>query len=66
MKVSVDPDGCMGHGMCQAMAPEVYEISQSSGMNEMGVFDLDPARRDMALRGALACPERAILVEDAD
>ena len=62
MRVSVDPDGCMGHGMCQALAPEVYEINEISGVNEMGDFEADPGLEAAVARGAAACPERAIAI----
>ncbi|AGL15953.1 ferredoxin [Actinoplanes sp. N902-109] len=65
MKIRVDPDGCMGHGMCQALAPDVYEINETSGVNEMGDFEVAPGQEAAATRGAAACPERAIAVLDS-
>jgi ferredoxin len=64
MKVRVDSDRCMGHGMCATLVSEVFHVNNESGMNEMGEFDLSPGLRASALRGASGCPERAIAVID--
>ncbi|PRY34882.1 ferredoxin [Umezawaea tangerina] len=59
LRIKVDGGVCMGHAMCNALAPEVYEVDDA-GFNRMGEFELDPAGRGAAERGASACPERAI------
>jgi ferredoxin len=64
VKVAVDPDKCMGHGMCAALVPSLFAVDADTGMNEMGEFKLAPERRAEALRGAAACPERAISVRE--
>ncbi len=66
MRIQVDGDRCMGHGMCAVRAPEVYRISDA-GTNEMGEFDVPAGLEDVAVMGSLACPERIItvLLEDA-
>lgn len=64
MKVRVDSERCNGHGMCAALAPEVYSINEDTGFNEMGEFDLDAAHREAAMRGVGGCPEHAISVLD--
>lgn len=65
MKVSVDQELCMGHGMCNAMAADVYEINDD-GFNEMGAFEVAAGHEAAAERGARACPEQAIrIVESA-
>lgn len=62
-RVRVAVDKCAGHARCAATAPEIYELNDD-GYNvtpEMIVAaDLKPAAR----RGARACPERVITVED--
>lgn len=62
MKVSVDPDKCMGHGMCTALAPAVYQVNEESGFNEMGEFEVADDQHAEARRGVTACPEHAIAV----
>jgi ferredoxin len=61
MRIRVDGDRCMGHGMCASLAPEVYHVSDL-GINEMGEFDVPAGLDNAALRGSLACPERIITV----
>ena len=63
MKGSVDEGLCMGHGMCAALAPGVYEVSEL-GTNEMGDFEVPPGAETAARRGARACPERAIVLDE--
>lgn len=63
MKVRVDPERCMGHSMCNAMAPEVYGVSDM-GFNEMGEFEVPEGGEAAAARGISACPERAISIVD--
>ncbi|ATL26238.1 hypothetical protein KY5_1220c [Streptomyces formicae] len=63
MKGRVEEDLCMGHGMCAALAPGVYEVSDL-GTNDMGEFVVTAGSEDAARRGARACPERAILLDE--
>ncbi len=65
MRIRVDRDRCQGHAMCNALAGELFEVTDQ-GFNEMGEFDAPDGQRALAARGARACPERAITVlEDA-
>lgn len=59
MKVKVDGSRCMGHGMCTAIAPDVYQVTDE-GFNEQGEFEIPAEREEFARRGANACPERII------
>ncbi|MFF2963981.1 ferredoxin [Streptomyces sp. NPDC057963] len=61
MRIKVDSERCMGHAMCNALAPEVYTVTDD-GFNEMPEFEVAADRRAAALRGASACPERIIAV----
>lgn len=62
MRVRVDADLCQGHGMCAAMAPDIYQVDDESGFNVMGEFVVPDTHLDAVERGAEACPERAIAV----
>lgn len=64
MKVQVDFDRCESNAMCEALAPEVFEIDDDDYLQlhtEHVEGDLvEPVRRAVA-----ACPKQAIsLVED--
>jgi ferredoxin len=62
VKVRVDADQCMGHGMCKALVPEVFEVDAESGFNEMGEFEVPNGQRAAVERGVSGCPERAISI----
>lgn len=59
MRVSVDDDGCRGHGVCTTICPEVFALNDD-GYSEVNSPDV-PAEFEAAVRRAAAsCPERAI------
>jgi ferredoxin len=65
VRIQVDGNVCMGHAMCNALAPEVYEVDDT-GFNRMGDFEVGADARPAAARGAQACPERAITLLGED
>ncbi|MFD0268799.1 ferredoxin [Streptomyces sp. NPDC127106] len=66
MKVTLDPERCVGAGHCVLSAPEVFDQDDSDGV----VLLLDPEPgEDLAAavhEAADLCPARAILVAAAD
>lgn len=63
MKVRVDRSLCVGHGRCYALASEVFD-SDDDGMCVIRDEDVDVALVEIARRGALACPEGAITIDE--
>ncbi len=64
MKVSVIPGKCTGHARCAAVAPDVYQLSDD-GFLEVSNHEVPAGLERSAVRGARACPERAIqVIED--
>ena len=63
MKVSVDPDLCVGHGRCYVLAPDVF-TTDDFGHCEVLVSAPEGSLAEQARVGAENCPERAITVED--
>jgi ferredoxin len=64
MKIRVDPEGCTGHGRCNAVAPEVYELDEegyNAGRHD-GIIEVPEGLEAAALLGMRACPERIITV----
>lgn len=66
MKVTLDPERCVGAGHCVLSAPEVFDQDEHDGV----VLLLDPEPADH-LAGAVheaadLCPARAILVAGSD
>jgi ferredoxin len=62
VKVRVDPDLCVGHGRCYALAPDVFG-TDDYGHAVVLMSDVEGAFVDQARAGAENCPERAITVE---
>lgn len=64
MRIHVDTDRCSGHARCRAAAPDVYELDEL-GYNVTPVKEVVSELEEAARRGADACPERAIAIEEA-
>ena len=62
MKIVVDRDLCEGHGMCEAMAHEFFELDDDDVMH---VLDEQPAEEHRAQLAAAteACPVLALALE---
>ncbi|KAA9151070.1 ferredoxin [Amycolatopsis acidicola] len=59
MRVTVDDDRCRGHGVCCAICPEVFALSDD-GYAEVLTPDV-PAEHENSVREAVeSCPEHAI------
>ncbi|WP_036490742.1 MULTISPECIES: ferredoxin [Nocardioides] len=64
MKVLVDFDLCESNAMCEALAPEVFELDDDDYLvvkkEHVGPEDLDSVRRAVA-----SCPKAAISLQEA-
>lgn len=63
MKVSVDDDSCRGHGICAAVCPSVFVITDG-GYAEAVTTEIPAALRDAVTDAAASCPEHAIHISD--
>lgn len=64
MKIVVDRDVCEGHGMCEAMAHEFFEVDDD---DQLHIIDDSPSEEDRQhVQAAIAsCPVSALtLLED--
>jgi len=64
MRITVDQDRCAGHALCKSHGPDVYVLDEL-GYNRTDVDEVPEELWDQARRGALACPELAITVEES-
>ncbi|UPW08079.1 ferredoxin [Gordonia terrae] len=64
MRVSVNETHCQGHTMCAMTAPELFNLNDDDGHAYVESPDVPEALETKARRGAAACPERAIILED--
>ncbi len=63
MRIHVDTERCSGHARCRALAPEVYELDDL-GYNVTPEKVVPAELESAARKGALACPEQAISIEE--
>jgi ferredoxin len=63
MRVKVIEGKCAGHARCAAVAPEIYKLNDE-GFLETPEIIVPAGLEKQAVRGARACPERAIEVLD--
>jgi ferredoxin len=64
MKVRQIPDKCCGHARCATYSPEIY-VLDDDGYLAIDTVEVPADSAAAALRGAKACPERAIeVIED--
>lgn len=59
MKVVVDDDRCKGHGICVAICPEVFDLTDY-GYAEAIDDDVPDESKDEVLEAIAQCPEHAI------
>jgi ferredoxin len=63
MKVRIDRRACVGHARCAAVAPEIFRLDDD-GYIAVDAVEVPAGEEALARRGARACPERIIAVED--
>jgi ferredoxin len=63
MKVKVHRDLCTGHGLCAVKCPEVYLLDDNGYIDADGELAIPAELEAKARRGAVACPEGALIVE---
>jgi ferredoxin len=61
VRVEVNPNICEGHGQCNAIAPEIYDLDDG-GYCLIRTPEVPPGLEPQAEEGALACPVQAITV----
>jgi ferredoxin len=60
-RLAVDPDTCIGSGMCTGIAPALFKLSGGVSVPVAERVAADPA----AIDAAESCPVEAITVRDA-
>ncbi len=62
MNVTVDNDLCIGCGVCEDVAPQLFRVK--GGLAVVAAAPVSAAVRDACIEAMDACPTRAIGVED--
>jgi ferredoxin len=63
MKLIINKAACAGNARCAAVSPELFPLDDD-GYIAVTEIDVPPGMEDLARRGARACPERIIVVEE--
>ena len=63
MRVIVDKEKCQGHNRCVALAPEIFDVDDE-GLAVVLTDRVPEEHQTQVKRAELACPERAIRLED--
>jgi ferredoxin len=63
MKIHVNKAACVGHARCAAVAEDIFKLDDNGYILQEKI-DVPPGKEDLARRGARACPERIITIEE--
>ncbi|MEQ6900726.1 ferredoxin [Nocardioides sp. YIM 152588] len=62
MKIKVDFDLCESNGLCEAMAPDVFELDDDD-LLQVHTDETTPENLDRVKQAVAACPRAAISLE---
>lgn len=65
MKIRIDKSACVGNARCAAVADALFPLDDD-GYIAVEEFTVADGTEQAAKRGARACPERIIFVEEDD
>jgi ferredoxin len=57
--LTIDDDACRGHGVCMAVCPELFTLTDA-GYAEVQGDTVPPELEELAAEAIAGCPERAI------
>lgn len=63
MKIVIDSDKCTGHGVCEMIAEDVFEVSDDDGVAKLLTDTVDDGRRAQMDDAVAQCPTQAISIE---
>jgi ferredoxin len=63
MKIRINKASCVGNARCAAVAPDLFPLDDD-GYIAVEEIDVPSDMEELARRGAKACPERIIVIEE--
>ncbi|GAA2562178.1 ferredoxin [Mycolicibacterium diernhoferi] len=63
MIATVDDDACAGHGVCVALCPEVFTLTDDGYAQAVGT-EVPAQFHEVVTEAAASCPERAIHLKE--
>jgi ferredoxin len=65
MRIRIEKAACVGNARCAAISKDLFPLDDDGYIATEG-FDVPEGLEKLAVRGARACPERIITVEEND
>ncbi len=59
MRVTVDRDRCVGNGVCEAMAPDLFVVDDN-GEVQLQFTEIPPEQQQLVLDAVASCPAQAL------
>ncbi len=63
MRIKINKEACVGNARCNAVAGDLFPLNDD-GYIAVDEIEVPPGMEELARRGAQACPERIIVVEE--
>ena len=63
MKIKVDFDLCESNAMCEALAPDVFEVDDDDNLN-LHTDEITPDNAEHVRQAVAACPKAALSIVD--
>ena len=63
MKILINKAACAGNARCAAVSEELFPLDED-GYIAVAEVNVPPGKEELARRGARACPERIIIIEE--
>lgn len=63
VKIRINKASCVGNARCAAVSAELFPLDED-GYIAVEEIDVPPGMEALARRGARACPERIIVIEE--
>lgn len=60
MKVQVDLERCEGHGLCEDVAPELFEVGDEGDLVVLFTGEVPPGQETRAHEAVRVCPVGAL------
>lgn len=65
MRIEVNWDTCVGHGVCEGAAPNAFEVSDDGVLQVLIDGDVPDRELPAVRKAAFACPEHALRLSKA-
>ncbi|HMN46841.1 MAG TPA: ferredoxin [Povalibacter sp.] len=63
MKIRINKSACVGNARCAAVSEQLFPLDDD-GYIAVEEVDVPPGMEELARKGARACPERIIVIEE--